>query len=209
MCDRTLLDLPLADLIESELFKHVQQQEEQQAQQAGSSANQPATQSADASLPSSFPTRSVYECFRGLWLIDSFRDGSADTPPLLRLTAALHTPSKMALMRDIERQEKRKEKMEAAAAKKQPTQQAASSAPASSSPSPPPPVPLSSPYSLSPSTAVDVLVPRSVLALLGECSDGGRGWQISLELTRYRRDDASGEPEQFFHITNAGHVTCL
>jgi hypothetical protein len=242
VCDRSLLDLPLADFIETELYNHVQDRADRlaAAKQHAAAGSMPTRQTgkeiADAEIfPAATTSAVIHQVFQGYWLLESFAAGSSQgghgrsngagsTPALLHLAPAMNTKSKMALYNEMERMEKKRERIENKLQQLQLTnsgeeQNSASSAATSSSSLPP-----SSSSSLSCSRTVSVIVPSSVIDLLSESSDGGVGWQFNLELTRYEKDSRSltmrqltdaqqadgveARLEPYFHITKAGHVNC-
>ena len=187
-------------------------------------------------FPRSLSSRPVRDAFQGHWLVHSYSQPSglsADvrTPPLLHLTPALGTRSKMDAYRQLQREEQEAEARRlrgataasvvaaastgVAAAANGSGSAAAVAAPSSGSNA------IGTPsLSLSSSSVVSVVVPHSVLELLSESSDGGVGWQFNLELTRYhepltslqlrgeRQGAAARDSDEYFHITKAGHVNC-
>ena len=254
MCDRSQLDLPLADLVETELFKFVEERREREGKAAAAATAATAAAAATASAAVSsgpggdsvpidadvhiFPrslssSRPVRDAFQGHWLVHSYSQPSglsADvrTPPLLHLTPALGTRSKMDAYRQLQREEQEAEARRlssASAAAGAPAAVAAAangsgSAAVAVAPSTVLSAAVTPSLSLSSSSVVSVVVPHSVLELLSESSDGGVGWQFNLELTRYheplrslqlrgeRQGAAARDSDEYFHITKAGHVNC-
>jgi hypothetical protein len=255
VCDRSQLDLPLADLVETELFKFVEERREREEKAAAAAAATAAATiaAATAPVPSDgngtpidadahiFPrslssSRPVRDAFQGHWLVHSYSQPSglsADvrTPPLLHLTPALGTRSKMDAYRQLQREEQEAEARRlnsASAAAGAPAAAAAAVAHDSGSAAAAAAPPTSSAavvapslsLSLSSSSVVSVVVPHSVLELLSESSDGGVGWQFNLEITRYhepltslqlrgeRPGAAARDSDKYFDITKAGHVNC-
>jgi hypothetical protein len=233
VCERMETDLPLADLVETELYKHVQARLDA-AEEAAAAAKDtnaavdaavfpsdapPSASSTVAAAapsingsPSAAAAAAVLEAFAGHWVIEGVVEPtgfsacrSSRAPPLLVLRPAVPTRSKMSAYKELERFEQQSDAAAAAAT----SSSAAKAASASSTPS----------LSLRSSSLVRVVVPHSVLELLSEASEGGggggggRGWTVDLEIARYGRRQASpGETatvdEQYFHITKAGHVSC-
>ena len=209
VCERSTLDLPLADLVETELAKVVQEREarEAAAKEADKSRLGAAAMSVgDAGAGSTalddadiFPRRApssslsagpaVIEAFQGYFLIDSFSAPSAlsehqssRAPPLLHLRPAMKTRAKMHVYRALEKQDQEalESKKDAPAAPDAASAGAPSAAAASSRRAL-----QSSAPSLHCSSLLSVVVPHMVLELLSNATDQGQGWRLNLEITRY------------------------
>jgi len=148
----------------------------------------------------------------------------------LTLTPLMHTPSKQEMMDEIVQAEKKRSNEHQSNKQGEGRRNHGDSGAGSSQPKPKsccsadkdatythanqPSFP-SSPDPLSSNTAVCVLVPPTIHTLLSSSSDGGDGWQLSLELTRFYQPSSHShvidEPqlEPYFHITRVGHVRCI
>ena len=224
-----MLDLPIADLIETELYKHVQEKEQRRQQSSQTpkdlTLSQPlpsvtsllasSTISASNSISTSASSPShprISQVFQGYWLLESFTSPndvvSGRRPSLLHLTPAMTTKGKSQQLKEMEEFERQKKQGQAGTTTASTLSSSSSSASASASASA---SSLSPSYTLSSSSRISVLVPSSVIDLLAESSDGGVGWTFNLELTKYE-DSNFGSPQQpassYFHITKSGHVNC-